>query len=205
MVLSNSQEMIPEADDLLHIGPLNQAIDTAVRTVTEDQTWVQHEPSKKQQFCLGFINACCKRIPVSSVAVEWISKYLFTLKKLGSLYCSYSQLSGNQTLLCDAIPAEIANSSSPSVQQYFEWVRRLHFMLSDWKSKLENETVNYDEIHSSLQNQRCFRDLAQAVGATSLMFPTENLKSLHRKFLEEFGHLNQLLLKYIPNDPEGGW
>lgn len=203
--LCNSQEMIPEVDDLWKIGSLKEAIDTTIRVLTEDQTWVQHEPSRKQQFCLDFINACCKRVPKSSIAVDWINRYLPILIKLGSLYCSYSQLSGNQTVLCDVIPAEIATRSSPPVQRYFEWVRGFHSMLSNWKTKLEEETVDYDEIHSALQNQKCFRDQAQAVGAASLTFPTGNLKSLHRKFLEEFEHLNQILLKYIQDDPEGRW
>ena len=194
--------MIPEADDLLKIPPLCQAIDDTVRVVADDQSWLQKEPSNKQKFCLGFINACCQRVPISRNTIEWISEYMLIISKLGGLYRSYSESRGSQTLLCNV---EIAKSSSPSIKGYFKWIQKLHSMLLNWQTKLEEETVNYDEIYSSMQNQKCFQDLAQAVGAASLMFPTEKLKSLHRKFLEAFEQLNQLLLKYIPKDPEARW
>ena len=183
-------------------------MDAAISVLKTDLEWVQEEPSLKQNFCLEFICAGCTRIPLNDVEFDWMREYIGIIKKLGEVFCSYSssrQLVREQTILSDCLPEEVVKSPSTSVVQYFKWIQRLHRMLSVWKSKLDDQSANYDDIHWYHQNQRHIYLLAEAVRGTSLVLSSRKISDLRLSFLQDFEELNLLLLKYIPGEPKAGW
>ena len=185
------------------------AIDVTADILKKDPTWpVQKQLSVKQKFCLRFINTCCMRIPVSTSSFKWMTEYSAIISQIGSVFCSFSSMrkaEGKETLLSQSIPSDV--SRNDLVIQYFDWIQKLHNMLSNWKSRLETETANYDEIFWYTQNQRQIHSLAQAVSADGVVVTAHKLSELRSTFLQNFEQLNVLLLRYISteSDPKGGW
>ena len=203
--------MIPEADNLIETSvkpSVNNAMDAAVNVLTDNLVWIQKAPTLKQKFCLQILCMCCTKIPVSSdMDFNWTREYTGIINKLGTVFCSYSsskKFTEEQTL-CKLLPEEVRNNPSDSVLQYFQWIQRLHKVLSSWSLKLDHESANYDDIFWYHQNQRHICKLAEAVAGTSLVLSSHKISGLHLSFQEEFVQLNQLLLKYIPGDPKAGW
>ena len=196
-----------------HLQPsLRKAIDTIVRTLTHDMSWLQSVPSLKQMFCLDFVNVCCTRISIFSnrfgsiQSVNWVmfDKYFSLITKVGILYCSYSQSRQDQQL-CNSLPDVVARNPSSSVRSYFEWIQKFHLMFADWKSRLQEKEANYEEINWYFKSHAGMNNLAGAVAATSLVVSRIEVETLQNAFLEHFKKLNQLVLKYIPSDPKAGW
>ncbi len=184
------------------------ALDAIINVLKTNLQWMQEEPSLKQSFCLRFLCACCARIPLNVMEFDWMKEYISIIKKLGEVFCAYSssrQLVKEQTILCDCLPEEVEKSYSAFVLQYFQWVQRLHRMLSSWKSKLDDQSANYDDIHWYHQNQRHIYNLAEAVRVTSLVLLPQKVSLVQHSFLQDFEELNQLLLRYISDEPNGGW
>ena len=205
------QEMITESKDLFQPS-LSQAVDVTVRALTSDWTWLQSEPSLEQMFCLNLVNACCTRIPISSDAFTSIQSIIFEryfslITKVGSLYCSYCNTysTQDQTMLSDVLPDMVERNPSSSVRSYFKWVREFHLILANWQSRLQEKKANYEEISWYFQNQEHIDALADAVAATSLVVSKTEVGTLKDTFLKKFKTLNQLHLKYIPNDPKNRW
>ncbi len=201
------QEIKPGARDLLEVPIYASAIEVTVNVLKKDPTWpLQKQLSVKQKFCLRFINTCCIRIPVSNTSLEWMTQYSALILEIGSVFCSFSSMrkaDGMETLLSQSIPSKV--SKNDLVVQYFSWIQRLHKMLSNWKSRLETETANYDEISWYSHNQRQIHELAQAVSADGVVVTAHKLSELRSTFLQNFEELNILLLRYISTDPKGGW
>ena len=183
-------------------------MDAAISILKTNLEWMQEEPSLKQNFCLEFMCACCARIPLNDVEFDWMREYIDIIRNLGEVFCCYSasrQLVGEQTIFCGCLPEDVEKSPSTFVLQYFKWIQRLHKMLSLWKSKLDDQSANYDDIHWYYQNQRHIYNLAEAVRGTSLVLLPHKISELQHSFLQEFEELNLLLLKYIPGEPKAGW
>ena len=202
--------MILEANDLKEMSvnnrPVTTAIDTAVNVLKGDLTWVQREPSLKQNFCLQFLCMCTTRIPVSSdTEFNWMREYSIIINKLGMVFHSYLKRARKQIILCGDLPEEVRKNPSRFVSKYFEWIQKLHIMLSSWSLKLDRNLANYDDIHWYHKDYYHIYKLAEAVAGTSLVLSSDKVSSLQLSFLEEFEKLNQLLLKYIPDDPKAGW
>ena len=73
-----------------------------------------------------------------------------------------------------------------------------------WKTKLDNNHANYDEICAYTQNQRYISRTLQHVSATGLVISADNLTDVNKTFLEKLEELN-ILLKYVPGDYKHGW
>ena len=74
-----------------------------------------------------------------------------------------------------------------------------------WKTKLDNNHANYDEICAYTQNQRYISRTLQHVSATGLVISAGNLIRLNNTFLEKIEELNIILLKYAPGESKLGW
>jgi hypothetical protein len=202
------KEIIPETGVLKDKNSVKIAMDTAISVLKTNLEWVQKEPSLKQNFCLEFMCACCARIPLTDMEFDWIKEYIGIIEKLGEVFCFYlssRHLVRKQTTLCDFLPEDVEESPSKSVLRYFHWIQRVHKILSFWKSKLDNQSADYDYMHGYLQNYRHIHKLAKAVGGTSLVLSPQKVSQVQDSFLQDFELLNQLLLKYISDEPKAGW
>ena len=171
-------------------------------------TWVNITPSLQQKFCLDLVNVCCTKIPASQHSFEWMKQFFSVIQQLGSIYFTYAssrKIVGKGIILSDQLPSEVVKNSSTAVSHYFEWIQKLHAILSVWYNMLENESADYDIIHMYNQNQRHIHNLAQAVSASGLVMSASKIVQLQHKFLQRFEEMNQLLLRYIPKDPKAGW
>lgn len=143
---------------------------------------------------------------MSSRTFTSMTRYSDIISQIGSVFCSFASMrksDGKETLLAQSIPSEV--SRRELVIQYFVWVRKLHKMLSNWKTRLETETANYDDIFWYYQNQQQIRNLAKAVSADGVTVTAHEVSDLRSTFLHYFEQLNVLLLRYISTDPKGGW
>jgi len=181
----------------------NHAIGATVDCLKSTSVWVQKEPSLRQTFCLDFVNVCCSRISVVSSEFGWLEKFFTIIQQFGDIYsCSYAK----KTILLDELPQNILNNPSASVKQYFTWIQKIHQVMLTWKTRLDNNDANYDEMHLYTQKQHYIHGIAQHVSAaTGLVISAENLVRLKKTFLEKFEELNILLLKYVPGDSKLGW
>ena len=198
----NSQEISPRPKDLqgTKLQPSwNHAIGAAVNCLKSAFTWIQKEPSFKQTFCLQFVNTCFSRIQADSNAFDWVEEYSTIIHQLGDVYCSYAGKS-NQTILSD-----VSRNPSTEVKEYFLQIQKIHQILTLWKTKLDNNAANYDEIHMYIQKWRYIHEIAQRVSASDVVISPGNLKDIKKAFLEKFEGLNILLLKYVPGDSKPGW
>ena len=152
------------------------------------------------------MNACCTRIPVTSSTFSWVDVYLTVIWQFGDIYLqTFARRSLEQTILLDELPQSVLKNPSTSVKQYFSWIKEIHNVLLTWKTKLDNNDANYDEIHEYSLKQNYIHKIAQHVSTTSLVIPTENFTVLKNAFLEKFEELNILLLKYVSGDSKLGW
>ena len=152
------------------------------------------------------MNACCTRIPVTSSTFGWVDVYLTIIWQFGDIYLqSFASHSLEQTILLDELPRNVLKNPSTSVKRYFSWIKEIHNVLLTWKTKLNNNDANYDEIHVYSLKQHYIHWIAQHVSATSLVISTEKLIVLKKAFLEKFEELNILLLKYVSGDSKLGW
>ena len=200
----------PEGIELLQTS-MNTALGKTVAALTRDKMWLQSEPSPTQMFCFDFVNACCTKISIFSnrsadiqyVDWEMFNKYFSLIAEVGTLYFSYSKQ--DQTKLCDALPDVVARHPSSSVKRYFKWIQKFHLMLAGWKSRLQKKEANYEEINWYYKSHEGINKLAGAVAASSLVVLKKDVETLQDAFLEGFKKLNQLVLRYIPNDSKAGW
>ena len=77
--------------------------------------------------------------------------------------------------------------------------------IQTWKTKLEQEDVNYDEIlmyascHTELQR------LCEVLRSSTLIMDFQEVEGFKNSFLTNFELLNMCLIKYIPNHPDAKW
>ena len=201
------QEISPHPKDLqgTKLQPSwNHAISAAVNCLKSTSTWIQKEPSFRQMFCLQFVNTCFSRIQADSSAFGWVEEYSLIIHQLGDVYCSYAGKS-NQPILSDVLPQSVSRNPSTAVKKYFSQVQKIHQILTQWKTKLDNNAANYDEIHMYMQKWQYIYEIAQHVSASDVVISQGNLKDLKKAFLVKFEDLNILLLKYVPGDSKPGW
>ena len=175
---------------------MNYAIDSMATELKKGFTWVERQPTPKQDFCLKFITSCTAKVQVSNMSFDWVNRYSSVLKQIGSIFCRY----GNA-----GIPKEAKHNPNQHVKQYFEWIENLHGILSHWKAKFECECVNYDEICCYHHNFPQLHILAEDVAASHLELSIDYVIEVRYSFLQNFENLNLLLLKYIPGDRKARW
>ena len=203
----NSQEISPRPTDLqgAKLQPSwNHAIGAAVNCLKSASTWIQKEPSFRQMFCLQFVNTCFSKIQADSSAFDWVEEYSTIIHHLGDVYCSYAGRS-NQTILSDVLPQSVSRNPSTVVKEYFLQIQKIHQILALWKTKLDNNAANYDEIHMYMQKWQYIHEIAQHVSASDVVISQGNLKDIKKAFPAKFEDLNILLLKYVPGDSKPAW
>lgn len=182
----------------------NHAVGAAVNCLKAVFTWIQKKPSFRQTFCLQFVNTCFSRIHADSSTFGWVEEYSTIIHQLGEIYCSYAGKT-KQTIPSDVLPQSVSRNPSTEVKDYFLQIQKIHQILTQWKTKLDNNDANYDEIYMYIQKWRYIHDIAQHVSASDVVISPGNLKDIKKAFLEKFEDLNILLLKYVPGDSKPGW
>ncbi len=198
------QVVIPEEKDMqgTAVKPsLSKAIGVTVDCLKDSLSWVHKEPSLKQKFCLDFLNACFQQIPVSESSTDWAEKYRTVLWKLGEVFDAARKQCKDVATLFE-LPSEV---SFPSPRQYFHLMERIHKILMTWKSMIEDKAANYDFILEYKNHYRHISNLATAVSATGLIVSSQKAMDAQLMFLQQFERMNQLLIKYIQDDPKAGW
>ncbi len=194
--------MTPEEKEMqgTAVKPL-QAIAAAVDCLKASLNWVHTEPLPKQKFCLDFLNACFQRIPMSESSTDWVEKYHTILFKLVEVHGAAIKKCKDDA----ALRALSSDDSSPSRRQYFYLIERIHKILTNWKSMIEDQSANYDFILEYKNQYRHVCSLATAVSATDLIVSGHKAVDAERVFLQQFERMNQLLIKYIQDNPKAGW
>ena len=92
----------------------------AVNTLCKELSWVT-APTMKQEFCWGLVASCCSKINISQDNLDWVHSYDKVLKQVGyvyNVYCSGRRLTGNQCIIIEQLPEEIAAHASEDVRRY---------------------------------------------------------------------------------------
>ena len=138
---------------------------------------------------------------MTASSFDWMLGYSQIICRIGDIFCSFALNTRALGKQDDVLPPDGTKYPSFSVRQYFEWVQKLHSILSDMKTKLESQDAKYDDIVSYKLNHRHVHKLAEAVSAARLVVPAHVVVKLKQTFLEQFEELNLLLLKRFPSDP----
>ena len=91
------------------------------------------------------------------------------------------------------------------MHRYIDWVRRVQAVLLEWKQKFTEQQINYDEILTYANQQSYISTFGGIVCASSVIVDPQEVLSMKNMFLNAFEHLNALLIKYIPEQPEAKW
>ncbi len=182
------------------VKPL-QAIEVAVDCLKDSLNWVHMVPLPEKKFCLDFLNACFQQIPVSESSIDWVEKYHTILFKLVEVYgAAIKQYKDDAALR--ALPSK---DSAPSTRQYFHLIERIHKILTSWKSMIEGRSANYDFILEYKRQHKHIHSLVKAMSANGLIVNVHEAVDARQSFLEHFESMNQLLIKYIRDNPNAGW
>jgi len=84
-------------------------------------------------------------------------------------------------------------------------VRHVQEVLLEWKQKLVEYRINYDEILIYASHQPQLDQLGRTVCASSTIIDTQDTQAMKNMLLNAFEQLNALLIKYIPGQPEAKW
>ena len=83
--------------------------------------------------------------------------------------------------------------------------RRVQAVLLEWKRKFMEEHTNYDEILNYTRQQTQLENLAQTICASFATEDTQDTLTVNNMFQNAFDQLNNLLIKYIPGQPDAKW
>ncbi len=194
--------MTPEEKEMqgTAVKPL-QAIKVAVDCLQASLNWVHTETLLKQKFCFDFLTACFQRIPMLENSVDWVEKYHTILLKLVKVYGAAIKQCKDYA----ALRALLSEDSAPSTRQYFQFIERIHKILTNWKSMIEGRSANYDFILKYEGQHEHIHSLAKAVSAEGLIVDVQEAMEAQQNFWKQFDSMNRLLIKYIHDDPKLGW
>ncbi len=105
----------------------------------------------------------------------------------------------------DRLPDEITESPPKLSLEYFQWVQKIHRTLATWRDSLEDQSANYSVIGSYVSNHVHIQGIARELCAGSLLVARQDAVAVSQNYVQMFEELNQLLLKYIPDDHGAGW
>ena len=89
--------------------------------------------------------------------------------------------------------------------RYFEWIRTIQLVIQTWKTKLEQEEVDYDEIVMYASCHTELLRLCEVLCSSTLIIKFEEVEGLKNSYLTNFELLNLCLIKYIPQHPDAKW
>lgn len=197
--------MIPELKSLQDDSPFKGLFKFSVNTVSQKISWFDSSLSPRQRFCWGVVAAGCEKIPISAESFGWVISLQAVIAQLGSIfnvYCNSRKLSGQECLLSQSMPPEVANCQSNDVRNYFHWIRQVQDILNIWQNKFLQNNVNFDEILSYASYNVSISALGRAVGGSEYVMDLQDIQNVKESFTMCFEQLNFYLIKYIPNHPE---
>ena len=171
-----------------------------VDVLVGDLAWLHANPAPpKQAFCLKFITLCCQKMG-SPVVIkdhfdfQWLYRYSKSITILGRLYSRTK----------DARKMQVTNDD---MKHYLRWIQQLKQVLLQWKKKIQERSVNYDELIFYINNNDLTTEVTKACGfhAQSCLLYPQTLTELHETVCKQLEVLQEHLIKCIPKNPLLQW
>ncbi len=182
------------------------AIECAATVLRESFTWVNTHPlTPKQKFCLLFVSSCCVKIPISESSCDWVQRHSTAISLVGHIHHKFVTSAGIHQTFEAGLPDKVTERPPKAALEYFRWIRKIHQALAAWRTSLENDSANYRIVHSYKSNHSHMYNVCRELCALLLLVPKAKVEATDLSYLQRFEELNQILLRYIPEDRSAGW
>ena len=158
--------------------------------------------SEADKFYWHFISSCCKLIQPNTENLSKLSKYLFAVDKLGTIfqiYCTTKKINKSVTY---EVSQEIQSIPNADLKDYFNWIHKMQNMMFKWRQKFFDEKFNYDDIITYDSNLPIVVDTAKAVNSEHLVLGCTEIADLKKRYSAAYAILSLLLVK---GNKEYGW
>jgi len=146
-----------------------------------------------QRFAWSLVQAQRDRIPVSAEHFDWMDSFKSELNVLGFRHPQDKTTKSSGT----------AKFSSQEWSCHHRWAMRIQDVLQQWKKKMLQEEVNFNDIMCYASSFNNIEKVHQQFGDQSLVSMEVVLK-LKSSFEKEYEKLNKILLQYSSRDL-GNW
>ena len=158
--------------------------------------------SEADKFYWHFISSCCRLIQPNTENLSNLSKYLFAVDKLGTIFQQYCATRNiNKSATCEVFQ-EIKSIPNVDVNYYFTWVHKMQNIIVKWQQKFFDEKFNYDDIVTYDSNLLIIVDIAKSVNVEHLVFNHTETGDLKKRYSAAYANLSSLLVK---GNKEYGW
>eukprot|EP00731_Ephydatia_muelleri_P026782 Em0018g882a len=199
------KEVIPELR-VLQSGERSaqEVLSTASTKLQKDLSWTK-ALNLQQKFCWGIVATCCQKTSTSITtdSCDWDQSCDYIVTKLSQIYSSYcngKKLPESAWVLTNTLPQDIVSLHSDDVCMFFEWVRKLQTVLSDWHKQIFDKDWNYDDILLYASKQAKLIQIGHLVDPKAVIIDPEEIKELMNDYLQLFEKVNAHFIKYIPSN-----
>ena len=149
-----------------------------------------------QRFAWSLVRALRDRTSVCFENFDWMHSIRSELKVLG---LNYKPINKDRTA-SSSVTAEI---STQEWLNHCQWVQSIQDVLQQWKERMLQEKVNFNEIMYYASNSSIVEEVCQQFFDQQLL-PPSKVTQLKEDFLQQYEKLNKILLQYSSSDL-GSW